>query len=142
MSNMYCEMSNAVLCDPQLQPPRPLRLVTVWSSVVTNGPRTPQQLLLPEDDALELMAAFGSTKYQVQLVESATKDNGWVHRRALMAGVSLIARLADKLTAWLGEPRAKYLNVRIDLRGGDFLIINNSEQAFTQEVLQLVEEKL
>lgn len=146
---MFCRLKPVMLADPINAPTNPLRVVEVWTAQVeqragikhlqwVNG----QSLLLAEDDALAMVAAFGEPEYQASLVEGAIKENGWVERRALMAAVGLIGRLADMLTAHFGIAKSKYLQLRIDLRGGEFTVQNLSGEEFTQDMLAMAREKL
>jgi hypothetical protein len=104
-----------------------------------------QIIELPEQVALGLCAALGSSESQSAQLQVAMHPNGWFPARLLPAATSLVRRLGAKATAWLGQTSMKYMHIRVDLRSGDFCFTDNEghdagEQLFKMIDLHLLEK--
>ena len=110
------------------------------------GPRT-QCLQLPEHDAFALCAAMGSRDHKLRVLEQALEqhslENGssWYKASALPAAASLLQECASLLTKWLGHIDMKYVNLRIDMRGGSFTITSSSgSESVANKVIEMCKE--
>lgn len=52
------------------------------------------------------------------------QSNGWYSHKDFTTFAQSLKVAADKHTAWLGQIDLKYLEVRVDMRTGDFIVKN------------------
>jgi hypothetical protein len=68
-------------------------------------------------------------------------QNAWYddqHNAALPGLAQVIARTASRMTTWLSHPRLKYLNIRVDMRGGNFVLTDYYSKEASDDVMTLL----
>jgi len=127
------------------------RYVDVTSPCVNAEGSLPrsQTLELPTDDAIKLVASHGglsSARFKAFL--EGKKTNGWM---ASDGGISLalltssLSRLAMTGTGYMangGSMELKYIEVRIDMRSGDWVAKNAFGQEATDVIVHMLAQDL
>jgi hypothetical protein len=87
----------------------------------------------------EITAAHVNTN--VDVLESGMtqpRSHDDQHNAALPGLAQVIARTASRMTTWLSHPRLKYLNIRVDMRGGNFVLTDYYGKEASDDVMTLL----
>jgi hypothetical protein len=98
-----------------------------------------QSLILPLTEARLLCASMATDDTLPSLLVRG--QNAWYddqHNAALPGLAQVIARTASRMTTWLSHPRLKYLNIRVDMRGGNFVLTDYYGKEASDDVMTLL----
>jgi hypothetical protein len=98
-----------------------------------------QSLILPLAEARLLCASMATDDTLPSLLVRG--QNAWYddqHNAALPGLAQVIARTASRMTTWLSHPRLKYLNIRVDMRGGNFVLTDYYGKEASDDVMTLL----
>jgi hypothetical protein len=98
-----------------------------------------QSLILPLTEARLLCTSMATDDTLPSLLVRG--QNAWYddqHNAALPGLAQVIARTASRMTTWLSHPRLKYLNIRVDMRGGNFVLTDYYGKEASDDVMTLL----
>lgn len=98
-----------------------------------------QSLILPLTEARLLCASMATDDTLPSLLVRG--QNAWYddqYNAALPGLAQVIARTASRMTTWLSHPRLKYLNIRVDMRGGNFVLTDYYSKEASDDVMTLL----
>jgi hypothetical protein len=109
-----------------------------------NGTTRTETLQLPSTEAVHLCASMATDKTIEHLLQEKT-ENGWYFPSGGCALPGLMQRIAQVATnpiAWLKHMNLKYVEVRVDMRFGHFIVKDSFGKEAGAEVMDLLEIKL
>jgi hypothetical protein len=99
-----------------------------------------QTLELPATEAVHLCASMATDNTAAHLIQEAY--NKWwkpAGRCSLPGLMQLISAAASEGTRWLQHIECKYIDVRIDMRSGHFILRNNQGVEASKEIFALLD---
>lgn len=103
-----------------------------------------ETLELPTTEAVHLCASMATDSTIEALLQEKT-EHGWHFPSggcALPGLMQRIAKTATNPTAWLGHYNLKYIEVRVDMRFGHFIIKDSFGKEASADVMDLLDIKL
>lgn len=98
-----------------------------------------QMLTLPFEAARLLCASMATDDTLPSLLVRG--QNAWYddqHNAALPGLAQVIARMARRMTAWTRHPSLKYINIRVDMRGGGFILTDYDGKEASDKIMVML----
>lgn len=98
-----------------------------------------QMLTLPLEAARLLCASMATDDTLPSLLVRG--QNSWYddqHNAALPGLAQVIARMARRMTAWTRHPSLKYINIRVDMRGGGFILTDYDGNEASDKIMEML----
>ena len=98
-----------------------------------------QSLILPLAEARLLCASMATDDTLPSLLVRG--QNAWYddqHNAALPGLAQVIARMARRMTAWTRHPSLKYINIRVDMRGGGFILTDYDGKEASDKIMSML----
>lgn len=101
-------------------------------TVLIAAPNTEvQSIFLPEAEAVALV------NQHMERPPLWIKPNGWIDEASLMGLMQRLHVAALDGTQWLGHSTAKYVNVKVDMRDGSFMLTDAFDHEAKTSVAEL-----
>ena len=98
-----------------------------------------QTLTLPFEAARLLCASMATDDTLPSLLVRG--QNAWYddqHNAALPGLAQVVARMARRMTAWTRYPSLKYINIRVDMRGGGFILTDYDGNEASDKIMGML----
>lgn len=98
-----------------------------------------QFLILPLADARLLCSSMATDDTLPSLMVRG--QNTWYvdqHNAALPGLAQVIARTARRMTAWIRHPNLKYINIRVDMRDGGFILTDYYGKEASDKIMAML----